>query len=104
MRKQQRTPFGSRIKAKIVAAIREVIATEYDYDLTQTVDDMRPDYFFNETCHGTVPQAITCALEADSFEDAVRNAISLGGDSDTLGAIAGPIAEALHGMRQAITD
>ncbi len=80
------------------ATIREVIAAEYDYDLTQTVDEIRPDYFFNETCQGTVPQAVTCALESDSFEDAVRNAISLGGDSDTLGAIAGPIAEALHGI------
>ena len=80
------------------ADIRKVIAAEYDYDLTQTVDEIRPDYFFNETCQGTVPQAVTCALESDSFEDAVRNAISLGGDSDTLGAIAGPIAEALHGI------
>ena len=87
-----------------VAAIREVIAAEYDYDLTQTVDEIRPNYFFNETCQGTVPQAITCALESDSFEDAVRNAISLGGDSDTLAAIAGPIAEALHGIPQDIKE
>lgn len=62
------------------------------------MDDIRPDYAFNETCQRTVPQAITCALESENFEDAVRNAISLGGDSDTLGAIAGPIAEALHGI------
>ena len=85
-------------------SIREVITTEYDYDLTQTVDEIRPDYFFNETCQGTVPQAITCALESDSFEDAVRNAISLGGDADTLAAIAGPIAEALHGIPQDIKE
>ena len=78
--------------------IREVIAKEYGYDLTQTVDEIRPEYAFDMTCQGTVPQAITCALESESFEDAVRNAISLGGDSDTLGAIAGPIAEALHGI------
>ena len=84
--------------------IREVITTEYAYDLTQTVDEIRPDYFFNETCQATVPQAITCALESDSFEDAVRNAISLGGDADTLGAIAGPIAEALHGIPHAIKE
>ena len=51
-----------------------------------------------------MPQAITCALESDSFEDAVRNAISLGGDADTLGAIAGPIAEALHGIPQDIKE
>ena len=51
-----------------------------------------------------MPQAITCALESDSFEDAVRNAISLGGDADTLAAIAGPIAEALHGIPQDIVE
>lgn len=79
-------------------AIREVISTEYGYDLTKSVDDIRPDYRFNETCQGTVPQAITCALESVSYEDAIRNAISLGGDSDTLAAIAGPIAEAMHGI------
>ncbi len=78
--------------------IRQVITTEYGYDLTQTVDEIRPDYDFDITCQGTVPQAITCALESVSFEDAVRNAISLGGDADTLAAIAGPIAEALHGV------
>ena len=78
--------------------IRQVITTEYSYDLTQTVDEIRPDYSFDITCQGTVPQAITCALESASYEDAVRNAISLGGDADTLAAIAGPIAEALHGI------
>jgi ADP-ribosylglycohydrolase len=85
-------------QGKSPATIRQVISTEYDYDLTQTVDDIRPDYSFDVTCQGTVPQAITCALESVSFEDAVRNAISLGGDSDTLAAIAGPIAEARHGI------
>ena len=80
------------------ANIRQVITSEYDYDLTQTVDEIRPDYSFDVTCQGTVPQAITCALESENFEDAVRNAISIGGDADTLGAIAGPIAEALHGI------
>ena len=78
--------------------IRHVIASEYDYDLTQTVDEIRPDYSFDVTCQGSVPQAITCALESVSYEDAIRNAISLGGDSDTLAAIAGPIAEAFHGI------
>ena len=78
--------------------IRKVIASEYGYDLTQTVDEIRPSYLFDVTCQGTVPQAITCALESVSYEDAVRNAISLGGDADTLAAIAGPIAEALHGI------
>lgn len=84
--------------------IRQVIATEYNYDLTQNVDEIRPGYAFDMTCEGTVPQAITCALESKNFEDAVRNAISLGGDSDTLAAIAGPIAEALHGIPPAIRE
>ena len=86
------------------STIRKVITTEYGYDLTQTVDNIRPDYVFDMTCQGTVPQAVTCALESESYEDAVRNAISLGGDSDTLGSIAGAIAEALHGIPAEIKE
>ena len=78
--------------------IRRTIEHAYGYDLSRTVDQIRPGYSFDATCQGTVPEAITCALESKSFEDAVRNAISLGGDADTLGAIAGPIAEAMHGI------
>lgn len=84
--------------------IRKVIETEYYYDLTRSVDEIRPGYSFDETCQGTVPQAITCALESESFEDAVRNAISLGGDSDTLAAIAGPITEAMHGIPEEFVE
>ena len=84
--------------------IRKVIADEYDYDLTMSVDEIRPDYSFDVTCQGTVPQGITCALESNSFEDAVRNAISLGADADTLGAIAGAIAEAMHGIPDEFID
>ena len=91
-------------KGENTTTIREVITTEYGYDLTPTVDDIRPDYVFDMTCQGTVPQAITCALESESYEDAVRNAISLGGDSDTVGAIAGGIAEALHGISEDIKE
>lgn len=80
------------------ADIRQAITSEYVYDLRKTVDEIRPDYFFNETCQDTVPQAISCALESVSYEDAVRNAISLGGDADTLAAIEGAIAEAMHGI------
>ena len=83
-------------------SIRKAIAETYGYDLTRSVDDIRPGYRFNEICQTTVPEAITCALESDSFEDAIRNAVSLGGDSDTLAAIAGPIAEALHGIHAEI--
>lgn len=85
-------------------SIRKVITAEYGYELSQTVDEIRPNYAFDMTCQGTVPPAITCALESTSFEDAVRNAVSLGGDSDTLAAIAGPIAEARHGIPDEIRE
>ena len=91
-------------KGESLTGIREVITAEYGYDLTQTVDDIRPGYAFDMTCQGTVPQAVTCALESESYEDAVRNAVSLGGDSDTLGSIAGAIAEALHGIPDDIEE
>lgn len=84
--------------------IRKTIEHEYGYDLSRTVDEIRPDYAFDETCQGTVPESIICALDSTSFEDAVRNAISLGGDSDTQAAIAGPIAEALHGVPKDLVE
>lgn len=74
--------------------IRAHVEATYGYDMNRTVDTIRPTYKFNETCMGTVPEAIICALEAEDFEDAIRNAISIGGDSDTLAAITGAIAEA----------
>lgn len=82
--------------------IRSHIAGTYGYDLSRSVDEIRPGYRFNETCQETVPEAIICALEAGSFEEAMRNAISLGGDADTLAAIAGPIAEARFGIPEDI--
>ncbi|MDD9860556.1 MAG: ADP-ribosylglycohydrolase family protein [Nitrospira sp.] len=84
--------------------IRRTIQREYGYDMSTTVDEIRPGYRYNETCQGTVPQALTCALESHSVEDAVRNAISIGGDSDTLAAIAGALGEALHGIEQGLID
>ena len=71
---------------------------DYGYNLSQTLDKIRPTYRFNETCQETVPQAIIAFLESTDFEDAIRNAISLGGDSDTLAAITGSIAEAAYGI------
>ena len=68
------------------------------YDLNFTLEDVRPEYAFDVTCQGSVPQAIVCFLEAESFEDAVRNAVSLGGDSDTQAAIAGSLAEPYFGI------
>lgn len=80
--------------------IRTAVQAIYNYDLSQKIDDIRTDYRFDESCQGTVPQALTCALNADSFEDAIRNAISIGGDSDTVPAIAGSVAGPLFGIPQ----
>jgi ADP-ribosylglycohydrolase len=77
--------------------IEERMEKDY-YDLNFTLDSIRGDYQFNETCQETVPQAIVAFLESVSFEDAVRGAISIGGDSDTLAAITGSIAEAFYGV------
>ena len=83
--------------------IQERLSPDY-YRLDFRIDDIRPAYRFNETCQETVPQAIQCFLEADSFEDTIRTAISLGGDSDTLAAIAGSIAEAFYGIPPTMKD
>lgn len=77
--------------------IRAYIEDKY-YDLDFTLDEIRPSYCFDVTCMGSVPQAIECFLEAHDFEDAIRNAVSLGGDSDTIAAMAGAIAEAYFGI------
>ncbi len=82
--------------------IRSLVADFSGYDMDRCVDDIRPGYRFDVTCQGSVPEALICALEANSFEDAIRNAISIGGDSDTLAAIAGPVAEARFGIPQDI--
>ena len=84
--------------------IKEHIEEEYGYDLSKTLDEIRPTYRFNETCQDTVPQSIIAFLESTDFEDAIRNAISLGGDSDTLAAITGSIAEAAYGIPDWIKD
>ncbi len=77
--------------------IRKAIQKDY-YPLDFTLDGIRGGYRFNETCQETVPQAIEAFLESAGFEDAIRNAISIGGDSDTLAAITGGIAEAFYGV------
>ena len=71
---------------------------EFHYDLNRTLADIRPTYHHVESCQQTVPEAVIAFLEAESFEDAVRNAVSLGGDTDTLAAITGSIAEAYFGI------
>ena len=79
------------------AAIKTSVETMFSYDLTPRLDDLRPTYEFDESCQGTVPPAIIAFVESSDYEDAVRKAISLGGDADTLACIAGSIAEAYYG-------
>ena len=80
------------------------IETMFGYDISTPIDEIREYYEFDVTCQGSVPEAIRCFLEADGFEDAIRNAISIGGDSDTLAAITGSIAEAKWGVPEWIRE
>lgn len=80
------------------AEIKGYIEHEFDYALNRTCDEIRPHYYHTETCMETVPEAITAFLEGESFEDVIRTAVSLGGDCDTLTAIAGSIAEGFYGV------
>jgi ADP-ribosylglycohydrolase len=77
--------------------IRKRVGELFGYNLNRSVDSIRPDYSFDVSCQGTVPEAIIAFLDSESYEDAVRNAISLGGDSDTLACITGGIADAFYG-------
>lgn len=86
-----------------IKQIRKYITKHY-YSLDFTLEDIRETYEFNETCQDTVPQAIEAFLESKSFEDAIRNAISIGGDSDTIAAITGSIAEAYYGIPDDIKE
>ncbi|NOY75584.1 MAG: ADP-ribosylglycohydrolase family protein [Kiritimatiellaeota bacterium] len=79
------------------ASIKKEISKRFDYDLERTLDEIRPGYSFDVSCQGTVPEAIIAFLESDDYEDAVRKAVSLGGDSDTLACIIGGIAQAFYG-------
>ena len=83
--------------------IRKFVQDNY-YDLNFTIDGIRPTYEFDGSCKGTVPQAVVAFLEGNDFEDTIRNAISIGGDSDTLAAIAGSIAEPFFGIPRDIGD
>ena len=80
------------------AEIKAYAECKFGYDLNHTCDEIRPTYHHVESCQETVPQAITAFLESSDFEDALRTAVSLGGDSDTLAAITGSIAEAFYGV------
>jgi ADP-ribosylglycohydrolase len=85
--------------------IRQFVETRFQYDLSKHVDEIRPTYAFDVSSQGTVPQAIRAFLDSSDFEDAIRTAISLGGDSDTLACITGGIAQAFYGtVPQHIVD
>ena len=77
--------------------IKDYIKEQFGYNLNRTLEQIRPNYQFDVTCQGSVPEAIISFLEAETFEEAVRNAVSLGGDSDTLACMAGAIAQAYFG-------
>lgn len=81
--------------------IRDHIDKNY-YPMDFTLDDIREDYTFDVTCQGSVPQALEAFFESENFEDAIRNAISIGGDSDTIATICGGIAEAYYGIPEDI--
>ena len=82
--------------------IKEYISIYYKIDFT--LDDIRPVYDYDVTCQGTVPQAMQAFFESKSFEDAIRNAISLGGDSDTMAAITGAVAESYYGIPEDLKE
>lgn len=77
-------------------SIRGEISRRFGYDLNRTVDEIRPEYSFDVSCQGSVPESIIAFLDSHNFESAVRNAVSLGGDSDTMACISGGIAEAFY--------
>ncbi|MDO4400915.1 MAG: ADP-ribosylglycohydrolase family protein [Coriobacteriia bacterium] len=85
-------------------AIRAYAEEVHGYDLAFTLDEIRPEYAFDVSCQGSVPQAIVALLESTSFEDAIRNAISIGGDSDTIAAIAGSIAQGRYGVPDELAE
>ena len=78
------------------------LVERFGYRLDMTVDEIRPGYKYTEASKDSVPQALVCALDATDFEDAIRNAVSIGGDSDTIAAIAGSVAEARFGIPEEI--
>ena len=84
--------------------IRRYIEGRFEYDLEFTLDSIRPQYRFDVSCQGSVPQAIVAFLESSSFEDAVRLAVSIGGDSDTIAAITGSIAQGRYGIPDWIAE
>ena len=84
-------------KGRRRSEIRTAVQENFGYDLARSLAEIRPGYRFDVSCQGSVPEALIAFLESDSYEDAVRNAVWLGGDSDTMACIAGAVAEAFYG-------
>ncbi len=85
--------------------IKDFVESNFSYDLSRSLEEIRPTYSFSESCQATVPESIIAFLASTDFEDAIRNTISLGGDTDTMGAITGSIAEAFYkGVPKAIAQ
>ena len=87
-----------------LAEISDYIVREFGYDLSRTLDEIRPDYCHVEDCMKTMPEAFECFLESDSYESCLRNVMYIGGDADTLAAIAGSVAEAMWGVPEEIVE
>lgn len=85
------------------AEIKDYIVKEFGYDLDRTLDEIRPRYSFDVSCQGSVPEAIIAFMEGKDLIDTIRNAVSIGGDSDTIAAMAGSIAEAYYGLESSET-
>ena len=85
-------------KGKSKEDIRKHVESEFGYSLSYRLDDIRDSYQFCVSCEGSVPQSIIAFLESENYEDAVRNAVSLGGDADTMACMAGGVAEAFYGQ------
>lgn len=96
--------MGLALMGKSKKDIRDFIEREFQYDLHRTCDEIRPEYQMNPTCQGSVPEAIIAFLDGTSYEDVIRNAVSIGGDSDTIAAISGGIAEAYYGLPDEMFD
>lgn len=84
--------------------IRDYVAKTFNYDLSRTLDEIRPTFTFDETCQRTVPEAITCFMEGKDYEDVVRLSVALAGDADTIAAIAGSISSAVDDVPNEITQ
>ncbi len=91
-------------QGRSIDSIMHALTYRYGYNLARTPEEIRPEYLRTERAIDSVPQALSCAIHAQSFEDAIRNAVSLGGDSDTIAAIAGSVAEVAFDQTPVITS